>query len=140
MASILKIEQTDVFSIVRALMHQLDANDPHAAPQVWEEFEKYSLAESFWRLMHETFGYQDDEPSLKTLLMRLMVTDFARGIDGPCPKALVHLVLPKPRDTNAVVCLGQWRDSAQFHASYDRLSSVVADIVKLDENLRRFGD
>lgn len=135
MASLLKADQTDLFTVVRALLHTLDADDLEAVPASWEEFEKYALSESFWRMMQETFGYREDEPSLKTLLMRLMVTDFARGIDGPCPAALAHLVLPKSGAANAVVCMGQWRDSAQFHGSYDSLSSVIADLVKLGEHL-----
>ncbi len=44
-------------------------------------------------------------------------------------------MLPKSGAANAVVCMGQWRDSAQFHGSYDALSSVIADLVKLGEHL-----
>lgn len=135
MATVLRAEQTDIFSIVRSLLHTLEPHDLEAAPPAWKEFEKYDLAEGFWSQMREVFGFDDEAPSLKALLMRLLVTDFARGIDGACPKALAHLVLSKKGAANAVVCIGQWRDSAQLHASYDVLSAAIADLVKLADHL-----
>jgi uncharacterized protein (TIGR02687 family) len=135
MATVLRAEQTDIFTIVRSLLHILEPHDLEASPAAWQEFEKYDLTESFWAQMCEVFGFEDEAPSLKGLLMRLLVTDFARGIDGACPKALAHLVLPKKSASNAVVCIGQWRDSARLHTSYDVLSAAIADLVKLGDHL-----
>ena len=64
-----------------------------------------------------------------------MLRTFARGIDEACPKALAHLALPKKGASNAVVCIGQWRDSARLHTSYDVLSAAIADLVKLSDHL-----
>ena len=136
MATILRSEQTDIFHIVRSLLHTLNPHDLEESPVAWQEFKKYDLRESFWTQMGEVFGFEDEVPSLKALLMRLLVTDFARSVDGPCPKALAHLVLPKRGAANAVVCIGQWRDSTRLHTSYDALSSAIAELVKLSDHLR----
>jgi len=135
MATVLRAEQTDIFTIVRSLLHTLEPLDLEASPAAWQEFEKYDLTESFWSQMREAFGFDDEAPTLKALLMRLFVTDFARGIDGACPKALAHLVLPKKGAANTVVCVGQWRDSAQLHTSYDELSTAISDLIKLADHL-----
>ncbi len=136
MTTILRAEQTDIFSIVRNLLHTLDANDLEATPAAWKDFEKYDLTESFWLQICDVFGLEDDAPGLKALAMRLLVTDFARGIERECPKALSHLVLPKKGAANAVVCIGQWRDSARLHSSYDVISASISDLVKLADHLR----
>lgn len=135
MASLLRTEQADIFSIVRALLHSLDPHDLEAPGAVWPEFEKYELAQSFWRQVRDIFGFADEEPTLKALLMRLLVTEFSRSVDGNCPAALSQLVLPRKGAANVVVCVGQWRDSAQLHTSYDPLSASVAHLIKLPNNL-----
>ncbi|RWI14536.1 MAG: BREX-1 system phosphatase PglZ type A [Mesorhizobium sp.] len=136
MATLLRIEQTDIFAIVRGLLHSLSPADLEAPPAVWEEFDKYGLIPPFWQMMEQTFGYRDDDPALKKLLMRLLVTDFARGVNNSGGvKALGHLTLPKSGVASAVVCMGQWRDSARFHTSFDALSSVVAELLKLSDHL-----
>lgn len=135
MATILRTEQTDIFSLVRALLHTINPENLDASPSAWTEIKKYDLVESFWKQVQDTFGFEEVEPSLKPFLMRLLVTDFARGLDGTCPKAFAHLVFPTKGASNAVVCVGQWRDSARLHESYDLLSAAVADLVKLGDHL-----
>ena len=73
--------------------------------------EKFDLAQSFWHVIHTTFGYQEDTPSLRNLLIRLLVTDYAGHLHGDVPQSLAHLLLPRSGHANAVVCLAQWRDS-----------------------------
>ncbi|GHD99782.1 hypothetical protein U879_06030 [Defluviimonas sp. 20V17] len=135
MTTILRADQPDIFSIVRHLLHTLDSHDLEAAPTAWQEFEKYGLVESFWSQMRSVFGYDDESPTLKALAMRLLVTDLGRAVDGGVPKALVNLVLPKKGAANAVVCIGQWRDSASLHTSYDALSGAIAELIKLSDHL-----
>lgn len=136
MATLLKADQTDTFSILRYLLHTLDPDDLEIPSPAWRDFEKYDLAESFWSQMAQVFGYDESEPSLKSLLIRMLVSDFAHGLDCDCPSALVHLVLPKSGAANAVVCVGRWRDSAQLHPSYDALSGAIAESVKVSHHLK----
>jgi uncharacterized protein (TIGR02687 family) len=135
MATILRVEQPEFSAIVRALFHTIPKADLDALPSAWDEFDKYSIAPSFWTQAEEHFGYAEDEPTLKNLLIRLMVTDFDHYTNGGVPKALQHLLLPKSNSTNAVVCMGQWRDSASLQKSFDALSAAVAEAVKLDDHL-----
>ena len=135
MATVLRVEQPEFFTIVRALFHTTPNADLDELPLAWGEFEKYSIAQSFWTQAEEHFGYTEEEPSLKNLLIRLMVTDFDHKASTGVPKALEHLLLPKPNATNAVVCMGQWRDSASRQESFDALSAAVAEAIKLDSHL-----
>jgi uncharacterized protein (TIGR02687 family) len=135
MASILRIEQPEFFAIVRALFHTIPAANLDALPSAWGEFDKYAVADTFWSQAGEHFGYAPDEPSLENLLIRLMVTEFDHRVSSGVPEALQHLALPKSSATNAVVCMGQWRDSASRQESFDSLSAAVADAIKLDDHL-----
>jgi uncharacterized protein (TIGR02687 family) len=135
MATVLRVEQPEFFNIVGALFHTIPRADLDALPSAWDEFNKYAIAQSFWTQAEEHFGYTEDEPSLKNLLIRLMVTDFDHRASSGAPNALQHLLLNKSNATNAVVCMGQWRDSASRQESFDELSAAVADAIKLDNHL-----
>jgi uncharacterized protein (TIGR02687 family) len=135
MATVLRVEQPEFFTIVRALFHTIPKADLDVLPSAWDDFDKYAIAQSFWTQAEEHFGYSEDEPSLKNLLIRLMVTDFDHKASTGAPKALQHLLLNKSNATNAVVCMGQWRDSASRQESFDALSAAVADAIKLEDHL-----
>ena len=87
---------------------------------------------SWWR---GHFGYQDEAPTLKNLLIRLLVSDLAHACRASLPDGLKHLTLPRQGAANAVVCLAQWRDSSTRGASYEALSAGVADALKLQQHL-----
>ena len=61
--------------------------------------------------MRGYFGYTEESPSLKNLLIRLLVTDFAASLRAETPVNLQSLLLPEAGRPNAAVCLSQWRDS-----------------------------
>ena len=82
-----------------------------------------------WSAGH--FGYREEAPTLKNLLIRLLVSDLAHACRAPLPDGLKHLTLPRQGAANAVVCLAQWRDSSTRGPSYETLSAGVADAVKL---------
>jgi hypothetical protein len=86
-------------------------------------------------VIHHTFGYREDTPSLRNLLIRLLVTDYAAHVRGDVPQAFAHLLLPRSGHANAVVCLAQWRDSSSKGSSYDLLSAEVARILKIEEHV-----
>ena len=140
LAVTVRAEQETVFGIVQTLFDGMaegfaSLDEP---PAVWADIERFDLAEPFWRLVEGSFGYTEDSPKLATLLIRLLVTDFAQALNGPLPEALRHLVLPPRAVSNAVVCVSQWRDSYARSASYDRLSERVADAIKLSGILEPF--
>ena len=138
-AVVVKADQSELFDIVRTACHAYtegsDEIDLDSAPVVWEQVEKFDLAEPFWKMIKSVFGYDDEAPTLKKLLIRLMVTDYAHHLKRELPTALLHLVLPPAGRPNAIVCLAQWRDSSSKASSYDRLSAEVALLIRLDEHL-----
>jgi len=138
MAVLLRIDHSDYFAIVRSLFHGIPLYDLDNVPPVWSSFEKFGVADAFWTAAASYFGYVEERPSLKNLLIRLMVTDFAHGISGKIPQALKNLLLPPDNRSNAVVCIGQWRDSASCHSSFDALSAAVADTIKLGDHIGGF--
>ncbi|MEW6207017.1 MAG: BREX-1 system phosphatase PglZ type A [Acidobacteriota bacterium] len=134
-----KADQPELFNLVRTLFHAYadrdDEIDLDSVLPVWEQIEKYDLADSFWQMVKAAFGYEDEMPNLKKMLIRLMVTDYSHYLKADLPAALHHLVLPPPGRANAIVCLAQWRDSSSRASSYDRLSGEVAELIGLKEQL-----
>ena len=104
-------------------------------PAVFSQIEKFDLDLPFWQMAKATFGYEEENPSLKNFLLRLVLTDFAHHLKGDVPQAIRGLLLPKTGWSNAVVCLAQWRDSSSKGNSYDRLSEWLREMRK-----RNFGD
>jgi uncharacterized protein (TIGR02687 family) len=142
-AVLAKAEQPELFNILRTLFHgytemgsELDLDEP---PPGCTQIEKFDLAQPFWEMAKSTVGYAEEQPTLKNLLIRLMVTDYAHHLKSDLPAALANLVLPPQGRSNSVVCLAQWRDSGSTGSSYDRLSAEVADLIHLDDYLPRLG-
>ncbi|MCS6319593.1 MAG: BREX-1 system phosphatase PglZ type A, partial [Nitrospira sp.] len=139
MATVVKAEQPEWFNIVRTLYHAYTDNgddiDLQTEPAAWEQIEKYDLDKPFWETAKAAFGYSEETPTLKNLLLRLFVTDYVHHLKSAPPSALVHLILPAQGRSNAVVCLGQWRDSSSKGGSYDRLSGEVAELIHVEDYL-----
>lgn len=141
---IAKSDQPEWFTIIRTLFHEFTVRengediDLDAPPIVWSQVEQFDLDGAFWRTAKSLFGYNDENPSLKNFLIRLLVTDFAHHLRGELPTALNHLVLPTSGRPNAVVCLAQWRDSSSRGSSYDQLSDFVAGVLKIEDQLYSF--
>ncbi|MEI6395776.1 MAG: BREX-1 system phosphatase PglZ type A, partial [Verrucomicrobiota bacterium] len=117
------------------LLHDKGEPDLGTPPPAWDMVAKLGLDGPFWQMVKTTFGYAEETPSLRNLLIRLLLTDYAHHLNGGLPFSMQHLVLPPTAKQNVVACLSHWRDSASRGSSYDRLSSMVADILKLDSHL-----
>jgi hypothetical protein len=132
LAQLARAEQPDFFTTLTALFDAIPHYDPDALPPTWTEIDKYGVADTFWQLAETHFGYSEETPSLKNLLIRLLVSDFAQTLSGSLPDGLRNLLLPDFGAANAVVLLAQWRDSSRRGASYEALSAAVADAIRLD--------
>lgn len=134
-----KASQAELFDIIRTLLHayteasENDSIDLAMPPEIWQQVEKFDLAESFWGMVEASFGYKEDTPTLRNFLIRLLVTDFAHSLKGKLPPALAHLVLAN--QANVVVCLAQWRDSNTKSGSYDQLSAMVAQSIGIADQI-----
>jgi len=138
LAVVAKADHPELFTILRALYHamaqedELDLDEPPAA---WRQIEKFELDETFWELVSGAFGYAEENPTLRNLLIRLFVADYCNYVKGDLPSSLQNLLLPSSGVGNAVVCLAQWRDSASRATSYNRLSEEVAARIHIDTGL-----
>jgi len=115
-------------------LHDKGEADLGTPPPAWDMVVKLGLEGAFWHLVKTAFGYAEDTPTLRNLLIRLLLTDYAHHLNGDLPASLQHLVLLPTARQNVVACLSHWRDSASRGSSYDRLSEMV-DILKLDSHL-----
>ena len=138
-AVVAKADQPELFNLIQTLFHawteggsEIDLDTP---PAVWNQIEKFDLEVTFWQMVKAKFGYEEENPTLKNFLLRLMLTDYAYQLRGEVPQAIRGLLLPKQGWSNTVVCLAQWRDSSSKSTSYDQLSAEAASLLKIEDQL-----
>lgn len=139
LAVVTKADQPELFNIVRTLFHSMaeqEEVDIEVPPPAWTQIEKFDLDGSFWKMVSTSFGYNDENPTLQKLLMRLMLSDFAHQLGIHVPTAIQKSQLSRSGTQNAVVCLAQWRDSAKQAASYNVLSDMVAGETNIKDQLQ----
>lgn len=134
-AVVCRADQPELFNIVRTLFHLvvLEGGDLENPPAAWEQIEKLDLDAPFWQMVQSAFGYAEQNPSLRNLLIRMLLSEFNHQLHGDVPASFQHLLLSKPGTANAVVCLAQWRDSSSTAASYDELSEQAARGLSIEE-------
>lgn len=137
MAVILRTDECDPLALTMRVLHGLWVKGEAAIgdqPKAWADIVSNDLAEAFWSMAKETFSYEVAEPSLSDLLLRLLVTDFARTISATCPASLQHLVLDhRQLAANASVLASRWRADLNLHESYADLSAAVAKMLTLED-------
>ncbi|MCF7978319.1 MAG: BREX-1 system phosphatase PglZ type A, partial [Chromatiaceae bacterium] len=134
-AVLIKADHPEFFTLLITLLDGIPDGQLDEPPPLWSDLDKFGVEAAFWQLVEAHFGWQDEAPTLKGLLIRLMVSDLANALGSAVPAGLAHLVLPKRGVANAVVCLAQWRDSSARSPSYERLSAAVAEAIKLDQQI-----
>ena len=141
LAVLTRADQPELFAILQRLYAAVVVDgvaDLSAQPKAWQDIAANDLTPAFWALVQLQLGYADANPSLRDLLLRILVTDFCRGLQGDAPRQLAHFVLPdRTLAANASVFVGRWRsDIAQF-GNYNALAQAVAnelDLVSLLSN------
>ena len=136
LAVLLRSDHSEPFALLTALYHDMaiQSGGLDGLPSAWEEIVKFGLDARFWEWVMTAFGYQEEMPKLRSLLIRLLTSDFAQSLHAPIPATLKHFVLPKDRLPNVAVFMNQWRDSSTRGVSYDRLSNAVADALQLSHH------
>ena len=132
LAVVARAGQPELFNILQTLSHSMAAGDGpslEAIPSAWTQIERFGLEKSFWAMVESAFGYDEERPALKNLLIRLMVSDYAYHLATELPSALRHLQLPSSGTPNAVVFLAQWRDSSSKASSCNELSTEVGTLL-----------
>ena len=134
-----RADQPVLFSILLRLFSGLVVEglaDLDYASKPWQEIVSNDLEPAFWILIKQELGYLEAEPSLRDLLFRLLVTDFARSVAGDCPGQLGHFVISdKSLAANAAVFASRWRSDMAHFSSYNALSTKVANELGLNNLL-----
>lgn len=104
-------------------------------PKGWQEIAANDLNVPFWELVRAQFGFSETEPSLSNLLLRILVTDFCRGLDGDAPRKLAHFVLlDRALAANASLMVARLRSGFAHFANCNAVARAVAidiDLVSL---------
>lgn len=135
LAVLTRADQAELFAILQRLYGAVVVDgvaDLSAQAKAWQEIAANDLIPAFWELVQLQLGYVDANPSLRDLLLRILVTDFCQGLHGDAPPQLAHFVLPdRTLAANASVFVGRWRsDIAQF-GNYNALAQAVANDLDL---------
>jgi len=138
MAVLARAPQPQLSQILRILLAELDPQDLTADSKILAEFERFGVEGAFWDFVAKEFRYADEAPSPRNLLLRLFATDFVRHVTGQVPVSLTHLVLPNGGGSNAIVFMDGWRDSSSHQRSYDALSTVIAEDLRIKNQLTGF--
>ena len=135
LAVLTRADQPELFAMLQRLFAALVVDgeaDLAAQPKAWQDIVANDLAPAFWELVRAQLGYTEGEPSLRDLLVRLLVTDVCRHLEAAPPRQLAHFVLPeKALAANASVLVARWRSDLAFFASYNLLARAVADEIHL---------
>ena len=76
---------------------------------------------------------------MRDLLVRVLVTDLCRCLDGAPPRQLAHFVLPdRALAANASVFAARWRSDLAFFSSYNVLARAVAQELNLAQLLASY--
>jgi uncharacterized protein (TIGR02687 family) len=89
-----------------------------------EEFSKYDLLDSFWKLCEQHFGYTDVKPTLEKLVVTMFVTYTDKYVQADLPKPWKIFVSYK--SGNIIAFLDSLMNSVLYREHFDKLSDHVA--------------
>ena len=133
-----KSEQPELSHVIRTLfqpMTEQEDFDLDTCPDAWVQIEKFELEKPFWEMVTAKFGYRDDDPTLKKLIIRLFMSEFAHQLGTATPAAIHNQQLDSNGTHNAVVFLGHWRDSGKHASGYNLVADAVASYTRVDEHV-----
>jgi uncharacterized protein (TIGR02687 family) len=135
LAVIARADLPEPFAILQRVYGALVVNetaDLSAHPKVWSDICGNDLEPVFWELVRQQLGYSDAQPSLRSLLISILVTDFCRGLLADSPRQLAHFLLPeRSLAANASVFVSRWRSDISQFSSYNALAQAVASELDL---------
>ena len=88
------------------------------------EMETYGLADDFWKLCEQHFGYGDVKPSLDKLVVTMFVTYTAKYVQSELPKPWKAFLSYKAG--NIVAFMDNLMNNILYRGRYDELSVQVA--------------
>lgn len=138
---IVRADQAEPFSIFNQVLSAIVQDEEvriESPSKIWSEVVQFQMEEAFWRLAKQTFGYSSDRPSLKNLIMSLLVSDLASSFDqsSSLPQQLAHFVLgDRSTKANARVFVSRWRSDINMMSAYVHLTQAIASEMHIDKLL-----
>ena len=135
-AAVARAETADPSAILLKVFAAVvaEGGDLGARPKVLDELAAFDLEPAFWSLVEREFGDREtgsEEPTLRGLLYRLFATDVCNGIHSTAA-SLAHFVIEaRAKAAQASVFASRWRTDMANYGSYDVLSGLVADDLKI---------
>jgi uncharacterized protein (TIGR02687 family) len=130
LAVLTRSDQPELFAMLQRLYAAMVVDgvaDLAAQPKAWQDIAANDLTPAFWALVQAQLGYADASPSLRDLLLRILVTDFCRNLDADAPRQLAHFVLPdRTLAANASVFVAHWRSDIAHFGNYNALARAAA--------------
>lgn len=119
MSALVKAKNSSFEEVVRILI----TDKEFAKGKYLDEFRKYNLEKSFWRLCAKEFDYLEDEPNLLKLIISLFATYTSKNIGKEIPSNLKNYVLNKPG--TVITFLDQIMNNFIYKKQFDILSREV---------------
>lgn len=135
-AVIIRADTADAASIFLKVFAGLLGEDADLGlpSKALEEIASYELQESFWAIADDEFGFAEgtaSATSLRGLLYRLLATDFCNAIHQTCAPLAHFIINDKTKAAHASVFASRWRSDMANYASYDKISGLVADELRI---------
>ena len=135
-AAVARAETPDPSAILLKVFASVvaEGGDLGARPKVLDDLVMFDLEAAFWALVEREFGYREaggEEPTLRGLLYRLFATDFCNGIHSTAAPLAHFVIEARAKAAQASVFASRWRTDMANYGSYDVLSGLVADDLKI---------
>ena len=105
--------------VVRVVLTESDLEEN----KYLQDFAKYDLGKSFWKLCEQHFGYLDENPTLEKLVVTMFVTYANKYLGGSLPESWKTYVSYKAG--NIIAFLDSLMNSVLYRGRFDELSSFV---------------
>ncbi|NVH77086.1 BREX-1 system phosphatase PglZ type A [Paraburkholderia sp. JPY432] len=136
LAVVVRAETPETSSIFLKVFASLanEGGDLDTTPKALAEIESNELADAFWALAEREFGYLEATPdahSLRSLLYAIFATDFCNNVRSTAAPLQHLLIRERALAAHSTVFANRWRSDMANYGSYDALSAIVSDDLRV---------
>lgn len=100
-----------------------------------QQMDKFFDVAVFWRYVSNMYGYERENPSLKTLLIHLAVTAFSHSVPEQYLSAVKDFIGVRNK-TNVLVFMDHWKHHKTDFEMYDQYVEIVEQEIQLSKLLQ----